>query len=59
MIESRAITKWRAMTPEERLRYRRALIPRKVARSMAFEGEPVPPEWQKAQQQRLKAQPDT
>jgi hypothetical protein len=29
------------LTPEEKLRIRREAIPQKVARSMAFEGEPV------------------
>jgi uncharacterized protein with von Willebrand factor type A (vWA) domain len=36
-----AIRQWRALPEEERQRRRRASIPRKVARSMAFEGEPV------------------
>jgi hypothetical protein len=36
-----AIREWRALPEEEQQRRRRASIPRKVARSMAFEGEPV------------------
>jgi len=33
--------KWRKLPPSEQLRIRLSRIPRKVARSMAFEGEPV------------------
>lgn len=36
------ITRWRSLTPEEKLRRKWEAIPQKVARSMAFEGEPVP-----------------
>lgn len=36
-----AIRQWRALTEEERQRLRRESIPGKVARSFAFEGEPV------------------
>lgn len=36
-----AIRKWRLLPPEEQRRIRLARLPRKVARSMAFEGEPV------------------
>jgi len=32
---------WQQLSPEEQLRRRLARIPEKVARSMAFEGEPV------------------
>ncbi len=35
------IERWRKLTPEEQARIRLARLPRKVARSMAFEGEPV------------------
>ena len=35
------IERWRNLTPEEQARIRLASLPRKVARSMAFEGEPV------------------
>ena len=36
-----AIEHWRRLTPQEQGRIRLANLPRKVARSMAFEGEPV------------------
>ena len=36
-----AIEHWRRLTPKEQRRIRLASLPRKVARSMAFEGEPV------------------
>lgn len=36
-----AIRLWRALPEEEQRRRRRAALPRKVARSFAFEGEPV------------------
>jgi len=35
------IKRWRSLPPEEEARIRLARLPRKVARSMAFEGEPV------------------
>jgi hypothetical protein len=35
------ITRWRSLTPEVKLRRRWEAIPREVAQSMAFEGEPV------------------
>ncbi len=35
------VEQWRKLPPSERRRIRLARIPRKVARSMAFEGEPV------------------
>ena len=38
------ITHWRSLTPEEKLRRKWESIPQDVARSMAFEGEPVPVE---------------
>lgn len=38
------IARWRALPPEEKLRRRWEAIPQAVARSMAFEGEPVPVE---------------
>jgi len=38
------ISRWRALTPEEKLRHRWQAIPRNVALSMAFEREPVPME---------------
>jgi hypothetical protein len=58
-MESKSIREWRALTPEEQRRIRRAQIPRKVARSMAFEGEPVTEAWVEALQQRLNAPLDT
>lgn len=36
-----AIEHWRALSPEQQRQIRRQRLPRKVARSMAFEGEPV------------------
>ena len=36
-----AIQQWQALSPEEQTRIRCRNLPRKVARSMAFEGEPV------------------
>lgn len=36
-----AIRQWRALLEEEQRRRRRENLPRKVPRSMAFEGEPV------------------
>ncbi|MEA3275610.1 MAG: hypothetical protein U9Q81_10060 [Pseudomonadota bacterium] len=35
------IQRWRQLDPEQQRRIRLSNIPRKVARSMAFEGEPV------------------
>ncbi len=37
----KAIERWRALSPEEQRQIRLKNLPRKVARSMAFEGEPV------------------
>jgi len=37
----RVTERWQSLTPEEQLYVRLSRIPRKVARSMAFEGEPV------------------
>ena len=36
-----AIANWRKLSPEEKLRRRWESIPERVARSMAFESEPV------------------
>ncbi len=36
-----AITNWRTLSPEEQHQRRWQRIPRNVAQSMAFEGEPV------------------
>lgn len=38
------IAQWRDLTPGEKLRRKWEAIPLDVARSMAFEGEPVPVE---------------
>lgn len=35
------VEQWRRLPPSEQMRIRLSKIPRKVARSMAFEGEPV------------------
>ena len=40
-----AIKNWRALPEGEKLRRRWELLPRQVAASMAFEGEPVSLEW--------------
>ena len=42
MTAKENIDHWRRLAPEEKLRRRWEAIPQKVARSMAFEGEPVP-----------------
>ena len=47
------IHRWRALTSDEQRRLRLAGIPQKVARSMAFAGEPVPADWMATQQRRL------
>lgn len=36
-----AVLRWRRLTPEQQRDIRRRRLPAKVARSMAFEGEPV------------------
>jgi hypothetical protein len=41
MTAKENIDHWRSLTAEEKLRLRWEAIPQKVARSMAFEGEPV------------------
>ena len=47
MSFTEAITRWRALPEEERLRRRWNAIPSQVADSMAFEGEPVDLAWLK------------
>lgn len=37
----KSIEEWRALTPEQQREIRHRRLPGKVARSMAFEGEPV------------------
>jgi hypothetical protein len=57
-----AMRQWRALPEEEQQRRRRASIPRKVARSMAFDGEPVDQTTLEAEHARLHAtadRPDT
>ncbi len=41
MTAKENITRWRSLSPEEKLRRRWEAIPLDVAQSMAFEGEPV------------------
>lgn len=50
---------WRNLTPEEQARIRLASLPRKVARSMAFEGEPVDQSILERELDRLGQQPVT
>lgn len=54
-----AIQAWRALTPAQQEAERLRQIPVKVARSMAFEGEPVPEGWVEAQRKRLGLPPDS
>jgi hypothetical protein len=49
------IRRWRELPPEERLRISLRLIPRKVARSMAFAGQPVDEQMLKDELERLLA----
>jgi hypothetical protein len=48
-----AIKHWRRLPPEEQRRRALANLPRKVARSMAFEGEPVDQAMLEAELRRL------
>lgn len=54
-----AIERWRSLRPEEQARIRLARLPRKVARSMAFEGEPVDQRILERELNRLARQPVT
>lgn len=54
-----AIERWRTRPPEEQARIRMARLPRKVARSMAFEGEPVDQRILERELDRLARQPVT
>ncbi len=54
-----AIQEWRALTPTKQREKRLQQIPIKVARSMAFEGEPVPQGWLEALRKRLGMPLDT
>jgi hypothetical protein len=53
------IERWRDLTLEEQARIRLARLPRKVARSMAFEGEAVDQRMLEQQLARLTRQPVT
>ena len=53
------IERWRNLPPEEEARIRLARLPRKVARSMAFEGEPVDQRMLERELDRLGRQPVT
>lgn len=53
------IERWRNLTPQEQTRIRLARLPRKVARSMAFEGEPVDQRMLERELDRLARQPVT
>ncbi|MCL4821254.1 MAG: hypothetical protein KJ067_19120 [Vicinamibacteria bacterium] len=48
-----AIEHWRSLSPAEQRRRSLANLPRKVARSMAFEGEPVDQQMLEAELDRL------
>lgn len=50
-----AVRRWRRLTPEEQRRISLSRIPRKVARSMAFEGEPVDETWLEAELEHMVA----
>lgn len=54
-----AVERWRSLLPEEEARIRLARLPRKVARSMAFEGEPVDQRILERELERLERQPVT
>lgn len=54
-----AIRQWRLLTPEEQRQIRLRNLPGKVARSMAFEGEPVDERMLEAELTRLLQRPDT
>jgi hypothetical protein len=49
------VRRWRELPPEERLHISLRLIPRKVARSMAFAGQPVDEQMLKDELERLLA----
>lgn len=48
-----SIQRWRRLPPEEQLRIRLSRIPRHVARSMTFEGEPVDEQMLRLELERL------
>ncbi len=51
------IRRWRNLSPEQQRQIRLSRIPGKVARSMAFEGEPVDQAMLERELQRLLTQP--
>lgn len=51
-----AIRQWRLLTSEEQQSIRRRNLPGKIARSMAFEGEPVERQMLEAEHARLDGQ---
>lgn len=53
------IERWRNLTRQEQARIRLASLPRKVSRSMAFEGEPVDQRILERELDRLGPQPVT
>ena len=55
----KAVEQWRSLTNEERRRQHLEAIPRRVANSMAMEGEPVDEEWIRERLARRIRQPDT
>ncbi len=59
MTWQQAIERWRSLPRAARSRIRRSRIPRNVAESMAFEGEPVELAAMEAELARLEIQPDT
>ncbi len=54
-----AVRQWRNLSAEQQRRIRWSRLPRKVARSMAFEGEPVDQQMLEIELDRLTRQPDT
>jgi hypothetical protein len=54
-----SIREWRLLTPEQQRQIRLRRLPTKVARSMAFEGEPVDLRMLDAELARLTRPPDT
>jgi hypothetical protein len=56
---TQTIERRRKLPPEEQAQMRLARLPRKVARSMAFEGEPVDQRMLEQELDRLRQQPVT
>lgn len=59
MSLNRTIQVWRGLPSAQQRSLRLEQTVRKVARSMGFEGEPVPRNWIEAQQRSPQAQRDT